>query len=368
MSPKLAGLTLAVAVAATMADDLGVVVVATLAALLAALVLDPPVVRSAAGVGLALATLLAAAAAGSAVTLTLGPERGLSTAAAVACRMVALWLVAGVLGRRVDADVLVDAAARLRLARLGLVLGLALNALPRLAATAAEVWLVHRLRSPGRWAALRRAPRLAELLLAHVARIGDDAAAAAALRGHAALTHPRRPVLDPPAPVVIVTGAPGSGKTPAVEAAVAAWRRRGLTVTGILQPGLFLHDRKVGFRVRDLDTGAETDLARLVDRHEGEHGTRYRFDPAGLELAASALGRAAPGTVLVVDEVGPVELRGDGHMPALRRALATPGLRAVVLVVRRHLVPSLLATLSRDQADIVDVEAGAGARLEDLRI
>jgi branched-subunit amino acid transport protein len=43
-------------------------------------------------------------------------------------------------------------------------------------------------------------------------------------------------------------------------------------------------------------------------------------------------------------------------MPALRRAIATPGLAAVVLVVRRQLVPSLLAALVTTEVAIVDVE------------
>jgi nucleoside-triphosphatase THEP1 len=197
---------------------------------------------------------------------------------------------------------------------------------------------------------------VAEVLLANAARIGDEAAAAAALRGHGGLAHPRRTALDPPAPVVVVTGPPGCGKTAAIEAAVAAWRAQGRTVSGIVQPGVFAHGRKVGFLVRDLATGAEAALAERVERASGEHGTRFRFAPAGIELARRALAGAAPGNVLVVDEVGPIELRGGGHLPALRKALAAPGLAAVVLVVRRQLVPSLLAALVTTDVTIVDVE------------
>jgi hypothetical protein len=47
-------------------------------------------------------------------------------------------------------------------------------------------------------------------------------------------------------------------------------------------------------------------------------------------------------------------------MPALRRALATRGLAAVVLVVRRQLVPSLLAALVTTDVTIVDVEQDPG--------
>ena len=64
---------------------------------------------------------------------------------------------------------------------------------------------------------------------------------------------------------------------------------------------------------------------------------------------------------MIVDELGPVELRGQGHMRAVRRALAMPDLRAAVVVVRRHLVPALLAELEASDAVVVDVET-AGDR------
>jgi nucleoside-triphosphatase len=364
MSRRLGGAALALAALATLSDDLGVVAAAAAVALLAATVLDPPVLRSALRVAAVLTIALAAAAAGAAVALVQGAERGLLAAGGVVGRVLVLWIVAGVIGRRIDADRVVDGARRLGLERLGLVLGLALNALPRLAELASEVWMVHRLRSPGRWAAIRRSPRVAEVLLASAARIGDEAAAAAALRGHSGLAYPRRPALDPPAGVAVVTGPPGCGKTAAVEAAVGVWRSRGFPVRGIVQPGVFSHRRKVGFLVRDLATGAEAVLAQRVERGQGEHGTAYRFSREGLELAARALGGIAAGSVLVVDEIGPIELRGDGHMPALRRALATAGLAAVVLVVRRQLVPSLLAALVTTDVTIIDVEEEPGTAVE----
>ncbi len=366
MSRRLAGVALALATLAAVSDDLRVVAAAAALAVLSALVLDPAVVRSALGVAAVLTIALAAAAAGAAVALVHGPARGLLTAGGVVGRVLVLWIVAGVVGRRVDADRLVAGARWLGLERLGLVLGLALNALPRLVEAASEVWMVHRLRSPGRWAAIRHSTRMAEVLLANAARIGDDAAAAAALRGHSGLTHPRRPALEPPAPVVVVTGAPGSGKTAAIEAAVGIMRSRGCTVAGIVQPGVFSHGRKIGFRVRDLATGTEVALAERVERGRGEHGTPFRFAREGLDLGRRALGRAAPGSVLVVDELGPIELRGDGHMPALRRALAAPGLDAVVLVVRRQLVPSLLAALVTTDVTIVDVEEAPDTTVEQI--
>jgi hypothetical protein len=64
---------------------------------------------------------------------------------------------------------------------------------------------------------------------------------------------------------------------------------------------------------------------------------------------------------VVADEIGPVELRGGGHLPALRRALARARPRAVLLGVRRQLVPALLARLAPATALVVDVDEGGDA-------
>ena len=194
-----------------------------------------------------------------------------------------------------------------------------------------------------------------------MARVADEAAAAAALRGHAALR--QKPVgVASTSRVVVVTGAPGSGKTTAVLDAAEAVRGAGCRVVGFAQPGFFRDGEKVGFLLRDVATGEEGELARRVDRSVGEHGTAFRFSPAGLELARRALKSAGTGDLLVLDELGPLELRGRGHMPAVRQALRAARPKAVVVVVRRHLVPSLLAALQVDDAVIVDVTAADGRK------
>jgi nucleoside-triphosphatase len=208
---------------------------------------------------------------------------------------------------------------------------------------------------------------LIEVLLAHVARIADDAAAAAALRGHAALL--QRPVIEAAAvPVIVATGAPGSGKTTAVMAAARRFQSAGGRLAGFVQPARMSGERKTGFDVRDLATGEAELFAEDVGKRQGDFGTRFRFRKEGFALAARALGRARGGDLLVVDEMGPLELRGQGHLRAVQRALRTPGLRGAVIVVRRQLVPALLAELDADDAEVVEVTAEGGEQALDAAL
>lgn len=287
-----------------------------------------------------------------------GPTRGVTVGAAVLVRFLTLVLLATVAARRLNTETLLAAAARSGIRPLGLVLGLALNTLPHLTQTLRDAWIALAARSPSGRVPWRRMPLLAETLLAHTGRLADDAAAAAALRGHAALG--LRPGAVPAGgAVVVVTGPRGSGKTAAVSAAASALAAEGLAVAGFVQEATRDAGGTVGFTVRDLRTGALTRLADPAGAGQGAHGTRFRFRPRGFALARRALNAARDTGILVADELGPVELRGGGHMPALRRALRRAPRAVLLCAVRRQLLPSLLAELSAGDVVIVDVSEHA---------
>jgi nucleoside-triphosphatase THEP1/energy-coupling factor transporter transmembrane protein EcfT len=329
-----------------------------LAALAATLLLEPAALRRAWRVPAVVVVFLAAVLTGALVGWVATSARGLASGGAVLLRFLALLLLAALVSRRVDAEAVQRGAARVGMTRLGLAAGLALNALPHVGEAARDAWTalaVRRRRSRPRLGDL---PRLAEVLLAHTGRIAEEAAAAAALRGHHALARPVAPL--PPVPLlVVVTGKPGTGKTPAMQAAAAELARRGAAIAGFVQIPVWEAGEKGGYLVRDVATGDERQLAVKVGPERGDHGTPFRFLPAGFAFARRALAAAGAGSVLVLDELGPVELRGGGHMPGVRRALAKPGLAAVLVTVRPALIPSFLAQLAFPSAVIIDVEAVA---------
>lgn len=339
-----------------------------LLAVLAAWILDPAVLRLGARVGVVLAVVFAAAVAGAAVAWSAGPARGLAAAATVLLRLLVLMLLAGLAARSISAEDLLAATSRLGLGRLGLVLGLALNALPRLVEASREVWIAHRVRRPGRWATVAAAPGLAEVLLAHTGRIASEAAAAAALRGHAAPVAMRPDRSTPAPPLVVVSGRPGCGKTSAVLEAVAALRASGSGVAGFVQPARRREGVTVAITVRDLATGEETALAQRVDLGAGDAGTSFRFHDEGWRAARAALARARAGDWLVLDELGPVELRGRGHLAVARSAATRSELAGVLIVVRRSLLPALLDALRVAPTVVVDLgEVPDGQRADVLQ-
>ena len=143
--------------------------------------------------------------------------------------------------------------------------------------------------------------------------------------------------------IVILTGETGSGKTARAGEVVDALRRRGLRVGGILARGILAGGRRSGFDLVDLSTGRTVPLCREGrDGGPGEQRwARFEFTRAGLQFGREALTVNTQGAdVIVVDEVGPLELAGGGWAAALD-ALVNRFDGPMLLVARLALVDAV---------------------------
>lgn len=118
-----------------------------------------------------------------------------------------------------------------------------------------------------------------------------------------------------------ITGNPGVGKTTLVKRVLAAipLRAGGMITEEIRKCGY-----RMGFLVRDVATGKEGFLAH---RHlcDGPEFGRYRLCLRDLEeVGVAAIERAIEEAELVViDEVGPMELKSSRFIAAVEKALAS---------------------------------------------
>ena len=150
-------------------------------------------------------------------------------------------------------------------------------------------------------------------------------------------------------PVVIVGGI-GSGKTAAGLRLLSLLRSYGIEVGGVLAPRILKGEETVGYSMIDLSTNATHPFAGLAPA-EIPIG-RYFINQAALDRAKRIIvGASDRASVVVVDEVGRLELKGGGHASAVRHLLAS---RSVpVLLVRDTLVETVAQTFEIDHPHIV---------------
>jgi len=143
---------------------------------------------------------------------------------------------------------------------------------------------------------------------------------------------------------LLVIGEPRSGKTSWCREYIDWRRKSGSTVGGILSPAIEKQRQRVGSNALDLLTGQEIPFARLSCYgcfKGGEMVGDYTISRDGILFACGAIKRAVESRcgLVVIDEVGPLELRGNGLMPAVELALASPV--NVLIVVRSSLREAL---------------------------
>ncbi len=143
---------------------------------------------------------------------------------------------------------------------------------------------------------------------------------------------------------LLVVGEPGSGKTSWCREYINRRRESGSSVGGILSPSIEKQGQRVGSNAIDLLTGQEVPFARLSRYRSfkaGEKIGNYTISRDGIIFACDAIKRAVESRcdLVVIDEVGPLELGGKGLMPAVELALASAV--DVLMVVRSSLKGAL---------------------------
>jgi nucleoside-triphosphatase len=156
--------------------------------------------------------------------------------------------------------------------------------------------------------------------------------------------------------VVLLTGERGAGKTQLCQQVVARARQAGYSCAGVLSPAVILQGEKVGIDLIDVATGEERLLAE-ADRAGGEvRWGRYRFVRATLEWAGESLRGATPCDLLVVDELGPLELKlGQGLVGALD-VLEEGAFSLALVVVRPELVDEVTERLGSAETSVLQLD------------
>ena len=120
--------------------------------------------------------------------------------------------------------------------------------------------------------------------------------------------------------IIVLTGAPGVGKTTAVIRAARALNDRGLNVGGIVSRELRTNNMRIGFEFIDLITNDTNVLASITGN--GPKVGKYFVNVAGCRFAAERLTNAARNCdVIICDEIGPMELKSREFIESVKNLL-----------------------------------------------
>lgn len=146
--------------------------------------------------------------------------------------------------------------------------------------------------------------------------------------------------------ILVLTGDSGSGKTTLCARVVKSLKARGVDVAGVLTLPRLANGEKVGIDVEEIRTGARSALAEYVLPGQGTATLCWKFHADALAWGTDILRGAIPCDVLVIDELGPLELiRNEGWTIAFE-ILQTKRFRDALVVIRPRLLDNFRMRLN----------------------
>lgn len=134
--------------------------------------------------------------------------------------------------------------------------------------------------------------------------------------------------------LIFLTGDIGVGKSTVCQKIVRLIKSHGIICSGIIS---YKVDDEI--LVEDVSSGAKKILASTRIMFNGPHTLKYSFNQEGILFAIKAIEDNTNSDCLIIDEIGPLELRGEGFAPSLK-IVQNLGTKNCLIVVRRALLSS----------------------------
>ncbi|NIR86609.1 NTPase [Candidatus Bathyarchaeota archaeon] len=155
--------------------------------------------------------------------------------------------------------------------------------------------------------------------------------------------------------LIFVTGRPGIGKTSVLLRAVDILKARGYKISGMISREVRKGGARVGFEIVDFETGRRGWLAH-VNQPTGPQVSKYRVNLNDLNVigARSILNAVAKADVVVVDEIGPMELFSPAFKEAVVQAIRSE--KPVLGTIHHRAKDPLITSIrSREDSEILEV-------------
>lgn len=140
--------------------------------------------------------------------------------------------------------------------------------------------------------------------------------------------------------VIIVTGVIGIGKTTVCAKVIKIAQSQGYSCGGIIT----YKTQNGDIIIEDVQTGKTKALASTRNIYHGPRTAKYFFNPEGIDFGIQAIDRGTATDILVVDELGHLELRGEGFAKVIDQ-IVTGKVKNCIMVIRKELLSAFLPQL-----------------------
>jgi len=152
--------------------------------------------------------------------------------------------------------------------------------------------------------------------------------------------------------IIFLTGPRGSGKSSRCAEFTALARAYGVAAGGLLSIPVFDSGVKAAIDLMDVGSGAVHRFARRTDPDVADVG-HWKLEEGVLDWANSVLRSARGVSLLLVDELGPMELEAGKGLTGGMEALDEGSYSLALVVVRPEMIP--LAVSRWPRGEVVEV-------------
>jgi len=158
--------------------------------------------------------------------------------------------------------------------------------------------------------------------------------------------------------MIFILSAPiHSGKTTWLSKVVTELKKQNRVCKGILTYAVFDGDRRIGYDIENIETGERKEFIRRIGYgvafdDSDVYLRDYHFSAVVIEEINQILKNAVGADVVVIDEIGPLELRGKGFFPAISYLMSHQP-PSLIMVVRDTIVSDVIARFKIDEYQLI---------------
>jgi nucleoside-triphosphatase THEP1 len=156
--------------------------------------------------------------------------------------------------------------------------------------------------------------------------------------------------------IYILTGPIHSGKTTALKRIIHELRKKKIKIGGFITESIWKNNECKGYNLIDLKEEKSLPFIRRTGEKEWQKIGPYFFIPESLDKAKNIIIQNNNSNLLIVDEVGPLEISGKGLWPALKHVIFYFSMDCL-LVVRINVIENILNILSDHEVKVFNFQS-----------